>query len=79
MNEPSERRTTSLYDYTDKGVPHAGYAAIVYGVVSLVTGLLALLQFPLSPAGEQRLGQPRVCQSAVAPAYASRDRDHRGV
>ncbi len=29
MNEPSERPTNSLYDYTDKSVPHAGYAAIV--------------------------------------------------
>lgn len=45
MNEPSERPTNSLYDYTDKSVPHAGYAAIVYGVVSLVSGLLALLRF----------------------------------
>ncbi|MBA3650761.1 MAG: hypothetical protein H0W66_04580 [Chthoniobacterales bacterium] len=45
MNEPSERPTNSLYDYTDKSVPHAGYAAIVYGVVSLFTGLLALLQY----------------------------------
>ncbi len=26
-------------------MPHAGYAAIVYGVVSLFTGLLALLQY----------------------------------
>jgi len=45
MNEPTERPTASLYDYTDKSVQHAGYAAIVYGVVSLVTGLFAVLQY----------------------------------
>ena len=45
MTEPTERPTTSLYDYTDKSVPQAGYAAIAYGVISLVTGLFALLQY----------------------------------
>lgn len=43
MND--ERRTNSLYDYSDKSVTHAGYAALVYGAVSLVSGLLALLRF----------------------------------
>src|SRR5229473_7828565 len=45
MTEPTQRPTTSLYDYTDKSVPQAGYAAIAYGVISLVTGLFALLQY----------------------------------
>src|SRR6476646_2928919 len=36
--------SASIYDYTDKSVPHAGYAAIVYGVINLVTGALAVLQ-----------------------------------
>lgn len=34
----------SLYDYSDKSVQHAGYAAIAYGVISLVTGVLAWIQ-----------------------------------
>ena len=45
MTEPTEHSTASLYDYTDKSVQQAGYAAIVYGVVSLATGLFALLQY----------------------------------
>ena len=44
MGYPKED-STSLYDYTDKSVPQAGYAAIAYGVISLVTGLFALLQY----------------------------------
>ena len=45
MPDPTERTTKSLYDYTDKSVQHAGYAAIAYGVVSFVGGLLAWLQY----------------------------------
>ena len=45
MTDPTERTTTSLYDYTDKSVPQAGYAAITYGVVSLATGLFAVLKY----------------------------------
>src|SRR2546423_15168723 len=44
MEYPKEG-SISLYDYSDKSIPHAGYAAIVYGVISLVTGLFALLQY----------------------------------
>jgi hypothetical protein len=44
MTDPKEH-TTSVYDYTDKSVPQAGYPAIAYGVISLVTGLFALLQY----------------------------------
>jgi hypothetical protein len=46
MTDPKEH-TTSAYDYTDKSVPQAGYAAIAYGAVSLVTGLFAWLQYLL--------------------------------
>ncbi len=46
MNDPTGR-PTSLYDYSDKSVPHAGYAAIGYGGVALVTGLFAWLQYML--------------------------------
>jgi hypothetical protein len=46
MDYPKER-STSLYDYSDKSVPQAGYAAIAYGVISLFTGLLALIQYLL--------------------------------
>jgi hypothetical protein len=44
MDYPKEN-SRSLYDYSDKSVQHAGYAAIAYGVVSLFTGLLALIQY----------------------------------
>lgn len=46
MDYPKET-STSLYDYSDKSVVHAGYAAIAYGVINLFTGLLAWLQFML--------------------------------
>lgn len=42
---PELKYTTSLYDYTDKSVPQTGYAAIVYGVISLATGFLGLIQY----------------------------------
>ncbi len=45
MPQPTERTTSSLYDYTDKSVPQAGYAAIAYGAVSLIGALFAVLQY----------------------------------
>ena len=47
MTDPAEPTKTSLYDYTDKSVPPASYAAIAYGVISLVTGVFAWLQYLL--------------------------------
>ncbi|HEY3662689.1 MAG TPA: hypothetical protein VGL24_06005 [Chthoniobacterales bacterium] len=35
----------SLYDYSDKSIAHAGYAALVYAGVILFGALLALIQF----------------------------------
>ncbi len=46
MNYPKDQ-STSLYDYSDKSVPQAGYAAIVYGVVALASVLLAWLRTAL--------------------------------
>ena len=46
MDYPKEN-SISLYDYTDKSVKHAGYAAIAYAVISLFTGLLAWIQYVL--------------------------------
>jgi hypothetical protein len=46
MDYPKEG-STSLYDYSDKSVQHAGYAAIVYGAISLFGGILALIQYLL--------------------------------
>jgi hypothetical protein len=37
-------KTTSLYDYRDQSIRHAGIAAVVYGVVAIVSVLLAWLQ-----------------------------------
>ena len=68
MTEPPEHQTTSLYDYTDKSVPQAGYAAITYGVISLVTGLFALLQYFLyhRPGTGGRTESPRKIRDNAA-------------
>ena len=44
MDYPKEH-SKSLYDYSDKSVQHAAYAAIAYGVVNLFTGLLEWIQY----------------------------------
>jgi hypothetical protein len=44
MDYPKEH-SKSLYDYSDKSVQHAGYAAIAYAVINLFTGLLAWVQY----------------------------------
>ena len=41
------KKSTSLYDYTDKSVPHAGIADIVYAVILVGSLLLAFLQAKL--------------------------------
>jgi hypothetical protein len=46
MDEPKQR-ATSVYDYSDKSVPQAGYAAVAYGVISLFTGLLVWIRYLL--------------------------------
>ncbi len=46
MDYPKEH-SKSLYDYSDKSVQHAGYAAIAYAVINLFTGLLAWIQYLL--------------------------------
>ena len=37
--------SSSLYDYSDKSISHAGYAATAYAVISLFSGLLAWIQY----------------------------------
>jgi hypothetical protein len=56
MDDPP-RMTSSLYDYSDKSVRHAGIAAIVYGVIALASALLEWLQFFLyhRPSGNDLL------------------------
>jgi hypothetical protein len=44
MDYPKEH-SKSLYDYSDKSVQHAGYAAVAYAVVNLFGGLLAWIQY----------------------------------
>ena len=48
MDYPKEG-STSLYDYSDKGIQHAGYAAIVYAVISTLSTGLAWFQAPETP------------------------------
>ena len=44
MDYPKEH-SKSVYDYSDKSVQHAGYAATAYAVISLFSGLLAWIQY----------------------------------
>lgn len=48
MDYPKEG-STSLYDYSDKSIPQAGYAAIVYAVISTLSTGLAWFQAPSTP------------------------------
>jgi hypothetical protein len=44
MDYPREH-SKSVYDYSDKSVQHAGYAAIAYAVINLFSGVLAWIQY----------------------------------
>ena len=44
MEYPKEG-SPSLYDYSDKTVQHAGYAAVAYAVISLFSGVLVWIQY----------------------------------
>jgi hypothetical protein len=44
MDYPKEH-SKSVYDYSDKSVQHAGYAAIAYAVINLFSGVLAWIQY----------------------------------
>jgi hypothetical protein len=44
MDYPKED-SKSLYDYSDRSVQHAGYAALAYAAINLFTGVLALIQY----------------------------------
>lgn len=48
MDYPKEG-STSLYDYSDKSIPHAGYAAIVYAVISTLSVGLEWFRAPATP------------------------------
>ena len=48
MDYPKEG-SSSLYDYSDKSIPQAGYAAIVYAVISTLTPGLAWFRAPSTP------------------------------
>jgi hypothetical protein len=44
MDYPKEG-STSVYDYSDKSIAHAGYTAIAFALVSVFTGALACIQY----------------------------------
>jgi hypothetical protein len=44
MDYPKEG-STSVYDYSDKTIAHAGYAAIAFALVSVFTGALACIRY----------------------------------
>src|SRR6185295_10805186 len=45
----SKEGSSSLYDYSDKSIPQAGYAAIVYAVISTLSTGLAWFRAPSTP------------------------------
>jgi fatty acid desaturase len=44
MDYPKEH-SKSVYDYSDKSIQHAGYAAIAYAAINLFSGALAWIQY----------------------------------
>ena len=44
MDYPKEG-SKSLYDYSDKSVKHAGYAAMAYAAINLFSGVLVWIQY----------------------------------
>ncbi len=48
MNYPKEG-SSSVYDYSDKSIPQAGYAAIAYAVISTLSTGLGWFQDPTTP------------------------------
>lgn len=48
MNYPKEG-SSSVYDYSDKSIPQAGYAAIAYAVISTLTTGLSWFEAPTTP------------------------------
>jgi hypothetical protein len=49
MDYPQKEGSSSLYDYSDKSIPQAGYAAIVYAVISTLTTGLSWFRAPTTP------------------------------
>ena len=49
MDYPQKQGSSSLYDYSDKSIPQAGYAAIVYAVISTLTTGLSWFRAPTTP------------------------------
>ena len=45
----SKEGSSSVYDYSDKSIPQAGYAAIVYAIISTLTTGLAWFRAPSTP------------------------------
>ena len=48
MDYPKEG-SSSLYDYSDKSIPQAGYAAIAYAIISTLSTGLAWFRAPSTP------------------------------
>ena len=49
MDYHQKQGSRSLYDYSDKSIPQAGYAAIVYAVISTLTTGLSWFRAPTTP------------------------------
>ena len=49
MDYPQKEGSSSLYDYSDKSISQAGYAAIVYAVISTLSSGLAWFRAPHTP------------------------------
>lgn len=73
MDYPREG-SASLYDYSDKSIQHAGYAAIAYGVITLLGDGLAWISISCTQTRRWGLSEIRVSFPAVPSAYAARHR-----
>ena len=49
MAYPQKEESKSLYDYSDRSIPQAGQAAIVYGLISIATTIFTWFRAPSTP------------------------------
>jgi fatty acid desaturase len=49
LDYPQREDSKSVYDYSDKSIPQAGYVAVVYGLISVATTALSAMRAPAVP------------------------------
>jgi len=56
MDYSQREGSRSVYDYSDKSIQQAGYAAIVYALISVATTIFAYLRSPSGPWPAMAIG-----------------------